>query len=901
MKPPVLADWLLRHLLPRQLQSDILGDLHEEFHRFTLDAAGPLRARLWYWRQVLLSPYQYRIARGQRTRQRGLQQEREHRTNMVLWLESVLSDLRYAARCLRRSPGFAIVAILSLGLGIGANTATFSLYNALVLRTLPVERPEELVRVTYGDGRTSFTNPLWEELRDQQDVLSGAFAFAGHSFNRAAGGEVRDVPGYWVSGDFFRVLGVQPAAGHLLTESDDYRGCPAVAVVSFGFWQREFGGTADAVGSKLMLDGRHFEVIGVADPTFSGVVVGSVSDVYTPICTLPFADWLEHRSTWFLSVLGRRERGLTAEQTAARLAQLSAGIFAATVPPAWDAEGQARYRAYTFAVEPAPNGLSGLRRRYGGAIQVLMAVVGVVLLIACCNMANLMMARATRRKHEVAIRRAIGSGRGRLVRQLVTESLLLSLLSAIVAVIFARWASTFLFAMLSPSDNLWLDLSLDLPLLGFALAVATLTGVLFGLAPAWQASGVAPQAAMRTAGASGTTRPGRFATGKLLVIGQLALSLVLVVGAGLLLGTLTRLLTLDTGFNRNGVLVASVDIANAGYSPEEYLFANAELLRRMRALPGVRSASAAQITPFSGWSMNNHVEVDGYTPAVREETLVWYNFTSDAFFATLETPFLAGRDFDSRDAQGAALVAVINQTMANRFFTESQPLGRHFRMKAGSAETQTYEVIGVVADTKHSTIDEVARPIAYFPLSQQPFSRANLEFHLRTDGAATSLIPTVTDLIAAVHPRISVRFSALEDQVAASLTRPRLLAVLSGFFGAVALLLAMIGLYGTLAYQVTSRRNEIGVRLALGAARTRLLGMVFGEVGRLVLVGLALGVALTLASTRFLASLLFGVTATDPKTLVVSAVILAVVAAAAGALPAWRAAWLDPMEVLREE
>ncbi len=900
MKPPVIADWLLRRLVPRHLQPDILGDLHEEYRRYALEYSGPLWARLWYWRQVLMSPIQYRLTRRQDTGKQLPQHERGSRTGMLLWLESVLSDLRYAARSLRRNPGFAIVAILSLGLGIGANTATFSVYSALVLRTLPIERPEELVRVTYGDGRTSFTNPLWEELRDQQDVLSGAFALAGHSFNRSGGGEVRDVPGYRVSGDFFRVLGVRPAAGRLLTDSDDYRGCPAVAVVSFGFWQREFAGEPDAVGSKLMLDGEFFEVVGVVDRTFSGVVVGTVSDVYTPICTLPSVDVLDHRSTWFLSVLGRRAPGVTTEQTSARLARLSAGIFGATVPPAWDAEGQGRYRAYTLAVEPAPNGLSGLRQRYGGAIRALMAVVGAVLLIACGNMANLMMARATRREHEVAVRRAIGSGRGRLVRQLVTESLLLSFLSAIVAVIFARWASAFLVAMLSPSANVWLDLSLDLPLLAFALAVATLTGVLFGLAPAWQASGVAPQAAMRTAGRSGTTR-GRSATGKVLVIGQLALSLNLVVGAALLLGTLTRLLTLDTGFNRNGVLVASIDIGNAGYSPEEYRIVYDELLQRMRALPGVRSASAAQITPFSGSSMNNHVEVDGYVPAMREETLVWFNFTSDAFFATLETPFLSGRDFDSRDVHGAVLVAVINETMANRFFSSARPLGRHFRTKAGSAETKTYEVIGVVADTKHSTIDEVPRPAAYFPLSQRPFNQANLRFQLRTDGAPTSLSPTVTDLITDVHPRISVRFGMLEDQVAASLTRPRILAVLSGFFGAVALLLAMIGLYGTLAYQVATRRNEIGVRRALGAPRSRLLGMVFGEVGRLVLIGLALGLALTLASTRFLASLLFGVTATDPNTLVASAVILAVVAAAAGALPAWRAARLDPMEVLRGE
>ncbi len=896
-----LADWLLRRLLPRHLQPDVLGDLHEEYHRVSSETSGAFRTRLWYWRQVLMSPFHYRTARGSRMHNRSNPGRHERGLGMRLWVESLFSDIRYAVRSLRRSPGFALVAILSLGLGIGANTATFSLYNAVVLRTLPVERPEELVRVTYGDGRDSFTNPLWEAFRDQQDMLAGAFAFTTHRFNRSTGGEVRDALGYWVSGDLFRVLGVRPAAGRLLSESDDYRGCPPVAVISYAYWQREFGGDLDAVGRTVMLDGENFELVGVLDPTFSGVVVGISGDIYTPICTLPYANMLEHRSTWFLSVLGRRSHGVSPQQTTARLAQISQPVFEATVPPAWDAEGQGRYRAYTFAVEPAPNGVSDLRDRYSGAIQVLMAVVGVVLLIACGNMANLLMARATRREHEMAIRRAIGSGRGRLVRQLVTESLLLSFSSIIVAVLFATWAGNFLLAMISPGGSLWLDLSLDVRLLSFAFAVATVTGVLFGLAPAWQASGAAPQAALRTAGRSGTDRLGRFATGRVLVIGQLALSLNLVVGAGLLLGTLTHLLTLDTGFNRNGLLVASTDMSNAGYSSEELRSIHDELLRRMRSLPGVRSASEAQIMPFGGTSMNNHIEVDGYTPTDREETLVWYNFASDGFFATLETPLLAGRDFQSSDNQDAPLVAVINESLANRFFSGAEPLGQHFRMKAGSDETETYEVIGVVADTKQNTIEEVPQPIAYFPLEQVPYNRASTNFQLRTDAAPATLIPTVTRLIADQHPRISVRFNTLESQVAASLMRPRLLAVLAGFFGAVALVLAMIGLYGTLAYQVASRRNEIGLRLALGAKRSRLLRMVFCEVGRMVAIGLVIGVALTFATTRLLGSLLFGVQATDAETLIVSAIVLSAVALAAGAMPAWRAARLDPMMVLREE
>ena len=833
-----------------------------------------------------------------------LARERTYGADVFMWLESVLADLRYAVRSLRRSPGFAIVAILSLGLGIGANTAVFSLYNALVLRTLPVHNPEELVQLTFGEDRTYFTNPLWEELRDQQDVLSSAFAFSTYNLDLASGGEERNARGYLVSGDFFRSLGVRPVLGRLIVNGDDYRGCPATAVVSYGFWQRELGGATDAVGASLTLNGKPFSVAGVVDPTFTGVDVGRAIDVYVPLCSLPLVgdDYLDARSTWFLRVFGRPGSGLTAEQASARLAALSPSVFGATVPHLWGADGQERYRAYAFAAREAATGVSSWRGRYRTALLVLLAVVGVVLLIACANVANLLLARATQRQHEVAIRRAIGSGRGRLVRLLVTESLLLSLVSAIVAVVFARWASALLVGMLSSSDNVWFDLSLDVRVLGFTIAVATATGLLFGLAPALRATAVAPQSALRTAGRQVSDRRGRFSAGKLLVVGQLALSLSLVVGAGLLIGTLTRLTTLDIGFNRDGVLLVTVDNRNAGYSLEESRIANREILERIRGLPGVQSASASRITPISGPSWNNRVEVDGYEPQNEREALVWFNRTSDAYFATLETPLLSGRDFDSRDALGSVPVAVVNETMASKFFAEQQPLGRHFRVQAiGDEPVITYEVIGVVADTKYQTIDEEKSPIAYFPLSQAREDWGTLRYLVRTTGTPTALISAVTNTIVDVHPRISIRLSTLADEVATSLTRPRLLAVLSGFFGAVALLLAMIGLYGTLSYRVTNRRNEIGLRLALGAARGRVLAMVLGEVGGLVMLGIVLGIAVALASTRVLSAFLFGMTATEPKTLLLSAVVLAVVALAAGTIPAWRAARLDPMVALREE
>ncbi len=828
-----------------------------------------------------------------------------NRTGVFGFLESLIADLRYAFRSLRKSPVFVLVAVVSLGLGIGANTAIFSLYNALVLRTLPVEEPGELVQIAFEGGRTSFTNPLWEEFRDRQDLFDHVFAFGNTSFDLADGGQARWVRGYWVSGDFFNTLQVQPIAGRLVTKDDDYRGCPGVAMVSYGFWQREYGGSLEAIGGTIRLNGQPFELVGVVDPSFSGVDVGRDIEVYTPICSFnvvnPTSKQLDRRSSWWLRVLGRNESNTPREQLDARLAALSLGVFNATIPDLWDAEGQERYRNYTFSSRDASNGLSFWRNRYQQALLVLMTLVGVVLLIACANVANLLLARATNRAHEISIRRAIGSGRGRLIRLLLSESLLLSFASVIVALLFAEWASAFLVKMISPNNTLWLNLDLDLRVFGFAIAVAVITGVLFGLLPAWRASGVVPQAALRTAGREATDRRGRFSLGKILVVGQLALSLALLVGAGLLIGSLTRLTSVDTGFNRDGVLLVTIDKRNADFSPAETNNVDRQLLERMRGLPGVLAASSSRLTPIGGSSWNNYLQVDGFEPLDPDDQLVWFNTVTDGFFTTLETPLLAGRDFDSRDVVGSGLVAIVNETLALRFFGERHPLGRTFRMTDPGEEPETYEVIGVVSDSKYDSLDEVSLAIAYFPKSQQDDTWRAVSYQLRTAGPPTGLVSAVAEVVTEAHPRISIRFSTLADDVAESLTRPRILAVLSGFFGAVALVLAMIGLYGTLAYRVTNRRGEIGVRMALGAARVRVVRMILGEVGWLACIGIGIGVAVALASSRILTSFLFGVSETDVTTLVLSVVVLATVTIVAGAIPAWQAARLDPMEALRNE
>jgi putative ABC transport system permease protein len=830
---------------------------------------------------------------------REVLREHVHDVDVLVWLQSMVADIKYAARALRANPGFTLVAVLSLGLGIGANTAIFSLIDAVMLRSLPVSHPEELVQVTMTNGRSNFTNPIWEQIRNRQRALAGTFAFADHLFNLSTGGVVRRASGAWVSGDYFRVLGVSASAGRLLEPADDVRGCPALAVLSHGFWQREYGG-ADAIGRSVSLDGHRFEIIGVTAPGFSGIHVGRFAGVYVPLCTLDIlrqGDLLDARSFWFLNVFGRLRPGGTLAQAQSGLAVVQRAVYEASVPTHWTADEQAEFVENILTAHPAATGMSIVRGQYRDALFALLVVVGVVLLIACANVAQLLLARATARQHEIAVRLALGSGRVRLVRQLLTESLLLALLGAAVGILFARWSSEILVRFLSQSGRaVALDLSLDLSVLGFAIVVAVVTGTLFGLAPAWRSARVDPQGAMRSAGRGlvGRSRH-RFAKG--IVVGQVALSLVLVVAAGLLVGSFQRLTTLDPGFRAEGVLVVSADWSNAGLSDTSASGFPRTLLDRLRAVPGVRQAGASLLTPISGTSWNDDVIVDG----VADEVLVWFNGVSDGYLETLGTGLIAGRDFTPQDGADAAPVVLVNQTLAGRLFGEANPLGKRMSTTLHDSIGPPMEIVGVVKDAKYRRLDEAAPATAYVPLEQTDLWQASVELALRTEGEPASLIPAVTQAVREVNPAIALEFTSLSDQVATSLARPRLLATLSGFFGGLALLLAIIGLYGTMSYSVTRRRNEIGIRVALGSAQTRILRMVAGEAATVIAIGVVLGVALALAATRLVSAFLYGVTASDPTTLALSAVTLSAVALAAGLIPAWRAAGVDPTVALREE
>jgi predicted permease len=837
----------------------------------------------------------------------GLQKESTRNRDVFGWLDTLLGDIRYALRSLRAAPVFATVAILSLALGIGANTAIFSLINAVMLKSLPVSHPEQLMVVVRDDSKI-VTNPIWEYVRDHQDVFSGTFAYGATEFNLASAGEARPVFADWVSGGFFSTLGVRAVIGRTLLAADDVRGCPAVAAISGSFWQTEYGGSNAVIGKAVRLNGHPFQIVGVIDPAFFGLDVGRRAQIYTPLCAKTIINgndkWIDARSNWYLRIGGRPTPGITEAQANARIEMLTPGMVQATLPPNFSTEATQYYRNARLGVAGASKGFSALPPSFHTALLVLMAVVGIVLLIACANVANLLLARATTRRHEMAVRLALGATPGRLLRQLLTESLLLSLIGAVAGVFFAIWGSRFLVHLMSTSSNtLSLDLSIDLPVLAFTAAVAIAIGVLFGLVPAWRAGRVAPHAAMKSQGRGFAEGHSRFSIGKALVVAQIALSLVLIAGAVLLLGSWRRLATVDPGFKPDHVLLigANLQAENPAASPVQRSAMRRQLLERLRAIPGVREASASELTPMSGSQWNNDIKADGFAPARRDDGLVWFNEVSDNYFSTTGTRLVVGRDFNATDLPESPKVAIVNQALVQQIFGSRSAIGKHLQIAEGKDYGPSIEIVGVVANAKYESMRETAQPIAYLPMAQDTNPGAVVNFEIRTVGATTAIIPSVKTAVAQIAPRASLNFTTMERQVSESLQVPRALATLAGFFGALALLLAMIGLYGIMSYTVARRRNEIGVRIALGATQGRVIGMVMREVGRIVGVGVVIGIVLTLSVTRLVSAFLYGVKPTDPTTMILSAIALGVIAVAAAMLPAWHAAQLDPVAALREE
>jgi predicted permease len=841
--------------------------------------------------------------------------EEIYQMNTIGWIDGFWRDLKHGGRLLRRNPAFAIVATLSLALGIGANTAIFQLLEAVQFRTLPVKDARNLLEVHLVDDnrsgnftgrRVMLTNPLWEQIRANQQAFSGIFAWNVKTFDLAAGGQSRPAQGLWVSGEFFQVLGVEPVAGRLLTMRDDVRGCASPgAVISYAFWQREYGGDASAIGRTIRLDGRPFEIVGVTPATFFGVETGRTFDVAVPICAEPLVEpvrnAVDKRHYWWLDVIGRLRPGWTLEQARAHLAAISPGIFLATLPPIYNAGDADTYLSNKLTASPAATGVTNLRDTYQRPLWILLAVAGFVLVIACANIANLMLARASTREREIVVRLAIGASRGRVVRQLTAESLLIAALGAVLGALLAGSLSRFLVAFISTdADRLFFDLTPGWRVLGFMCALAAGTTVLFGLVPALRSTLDGPAFAMKAGGRGATDSRERFGLRRLLVVAQVALSLVLVVGALLFVRTLRNLTSIDPGFRRDGVLVVNFDLPNALASDTQAAAFDRELRERLAGLPGIDATASAYIVPLSGSGWNDRVVVDG----VVQKTFVNENRVSPGFFRLFETRIIAGRDFDERDVHDAPKVAIVNQSFAEKFLGTRNPVGRLFRIDAGPGEpSPVHTVVGLVVDTKYNDLHEPIGPIAFYPMAQETEARrlTSVRVFVRSRLPAADLTAQIVAAAREINPALLIRFQTLERTIDDTLLKERLMATLSGFFGALAALLATIGLYGVMSYMVTRRKNEIGIRMALGADRSNVVRMILGDAAGLLGAGLVLGAVLSIAAARVAATLLFGVSPGDPATMITAALGLAGVAAFASWLPAHRASRLDPTMALREE
>ena len=831
-------------------------------------------------------------------------------------VESIWQDVRYAMRTMRRAPVFTAVAVLSLALGIGANTAIFTVIDALMLKTLPVRAPEQLVEVARTPENDDFTYALWQETRKQQDVLSGMFAYGQGTFDLATGGERQPAAGLWVSGDYFETLGVRPSLGRTITASDDERGAQPVAVLSSGFWQRQYGADPNIVGRVIRLDGHPFRIIGVTPPEFSGLDVGQRFDVAVPMGSEPIfhpnRPWLDGRWSWWLNVGGRLKPGISFAQANARFGTLAQSVWSAALPEDATGEDRANWMKRPLILLPLANGFSYFRSQYSRALVLLMWMVVLVLLIACANLASMLLARSTARQREIAVRLALGASRARLIWQLLTESLMLSLVGAALGVLIAVRASAALVAAISSSrDPLYLGLSLDGRVLAFTVTIAVLTGILFGLAPALRAAHIAPYGALKQAGSSSGS--GRWVVGRALVATQVAFSLLLLIGAGLFARSFYRLVTQDTGFRDRGVLLLQPEydvvehdadaLRRSQYKHERQDAMAQDLLARFRAIPGVRFAARSEETPISGSSTQWDVLVRA--PGMPERKLhAFVNLVSPNFFETLGTPLLSGRDFTDADGKNAPRVAIINEAAARLYYPGLNPIGQTFWQYNYSVKDRPIspvQVIGVVKDAKYRRLRDEAPATVYQPLEQSLSPIEYGSFELNFDGPLADIISRVKQAAQSVDPHLGFEFHLFSDQVRESVLRERLLAVLAGVFAALALLLAAIGLYGLMSYVTQQRTAEIGVRMALGARRADIVRMVLRDVAVLIVIGVAVGVPASFAATRVVKTMLYGVGVSDPLALIAAIVLMTINGGLAAFLPARRAARVDPNVALRCE
>ena len=828
------------------------------------------------------------------------------------FVSSLGRDLKFALRQMRQTPIVSGVALLSLAMGIGANVAIFSLVNALILKALPIHEPERLVQLQLAHpnaraNTTSFTNPQWEYLRDHEEIFTGAAAVGYARFNLNATGESRLIPGLYVSGRFLDTLGLTPILGRGFTAEDDRRGAEPIAILSYGFWQREFGGDRGVLGRTVSLDGNAFTIVGVTPQEFFGVRVGTTFDVMVPLANEAIIrgaeSSLDRRSSWWLSMFARLAPGQTVAQAESRLRALQPQLREGTMPQDWRPQDQQTYFSDPFSLLPAATGISTLRDRYSRPLYVLLGIVGLVLTIACANMANLLLAQSVARRRELAVRLSLGAGRRQLMRQLLVESIMLSLAGAAAGLVIAAWGSRALVAMLTTRTNFtFLDLTMDWRVFGFTAAVGIATGLLFGVFPALRGTAVAPADALRDHSRGIVSGGGRLNVGHGLVALQVALSFVLVFGSTLFVRTLVGLTTQGMGFASDRVLIAAVDLRRTKAEESARLTLFQQTRDAVAAVPGVEAAAATFVTPVSGSTWGLRVTVPGFDRPETERGSLFNAVTPD-YFRAMRTPILTGRDFTAGDAANRPPVTIVNEAFAKKFFYGQNPVGKTFTWERFGRERKDrqFEVVGLVADTKYRTLREEPQPTFYAPIAQMEDLATSMRFVVKTTGEPWSSREAILHAISGVNKEIAVEFRTLDEDLGAAVMQERLIASLSAFFGGLALLLAALGLYGVMSYSVTRRRNEIGIRMALGAEPQNVVGLVLKHVALITTAGLLVGIAGAVGTGRFINSLLFNLATYDRTMIVVTTATLAAAAAIAGYLPARRASRIDPMTALREE